>query len=87
MESIDILYLTISVCVALLTLFLSVTLIYLMMVLRDVVRVSDKVKDVVEKVDTYITKPLLLTKSIVDFVSPFIQTAEEKFKSSKKKSK
>jgi hypothetical protein len=42
------------------------------------VKVSDKVQGIVDKVDTYITKPLLLTKSIIEFVSPFIKGAEEK---------
>lgn len=78
MQSIDILYLTLSVCITLLTVFLSVTLVYLLFILRDVVKVTDQVKDLVEKVNTYVTKPILLTKSIIEFVSPFIQTAQEK---------
>lgn len=78
MESLDILYLTLSVCVTLLTVFLSVTLVYLLFILRDVVKVTDQVKELVDKVNTYITKPILLTKSIIEFVSPFIQGAQEK---------
>lgn len=78
MESLDILYLTLSVCITLLTVFLSVTLVYLLFILRDVVKVTDQVKDLVEKVNTYITKPILLTKSIIEFVAPFIQGAQEK---------
>ncbi|QQR55115.1 hypothetical protein IPG41_00865 [Candidatus Peregrinibacteria bacterium] len=78
MQSLDILYLTLSVCITLLTVFVSITLIYLLFILRDVVKVTDQVKDLVEKVNTYITKPILLTKSIIEFVSPFIQSAQEK---------
>lgn len=78
MESLDILYLTLSVCITLLTVFISITLVYLLFILRDVVKVTDQVKDLVEKVNTYITKPILLTKSIIEFVAPFIHSAQEK---------
>lgn len=78
MVPLDILFLTLSVCVALVTIFLTVTLIYLMFILRDVVKVTDQVKTLVDKVNTYVTKPLLLTKSIVEFVGPFVKNAEER---------
>ncbi len=78
MQSLDILYLTLSVCITLLTVFLSITLVYLLFILRDVVKVTDKIQGLVEKVDTYITKPILMTKSIIEFISPFISGAQEK---------
>lgn len=78
MVPLDILFLTLSVCVALVTIFLTVTLIYLMFILRDVVKVTDQVKTLVDKVNTYVTKPLLLTKSIIEFVGPFVKNAEER---------
>lgn len=78
MVPLDILFLTLSVCIALVTIFLTMTLIYLMFILRDVVKVTDQVKDLVDKVNTYVTKPLLLTKSIIEFIGPFVQNAEER---------
>jgi hypothetical protein len=78
MVPLDILFLTLSVCVALVTIFLSMTLIYLMFILRDTVKVTDQIKEIVDKVNTYVTKPLLLTKSIIEFVGPFMRNAEEK---------
>lgn len=84
MESIDILYLTLAVCITLLTVFLSITLVYLLFILRDVVKVTDQVKGIVEKVDTYITKPILMTKSIIEFIGPFISRAEEKLSKRKR---
>jgi uncharacterized protein YoxC len=80
MEPVDILFLTLSVSVAIVSIFLSVTLVYLLFILRDVVKVTDKVQNLVEKVDTYITKPLLLTKSIIEFLSPFVEGAKDKIK-------
>lgn len=84
MVPLDILFLTLSVCIALVTIFLTMTLIYLMFILRDVVKVTDQVKDLVNKVNTYVTKPLLLTKSIIEFIGPFVQNAEERINRRKK---
>ncbi|MFA5792894.1 MAG: hypothetical protein WC897_03435 [Candidatus Gracilibacteria bacterium] len=78
MQPIDILFLTLSVCASLTTIFLSITLVYLMFILRDVVKVTDQIKELVDNVNTYIAKPILLTKSIIEFVTPFIRGAEEK---------
>lgn len=78
MQSLDILYLTLSICVALGTIFLSVTLIYLLFILRDVVKIADQVKKIVDNVNTYITKPIMLTKSIIEFITPFIKNAEDR---------
>lgn len=87
MESLDILYITISVCIALLTVFASITMLYFMLILRDVVKIVDRAREIMDKVDTYITKPLLMTKSIIEFVKPFIDNAEDVFKSRKKRKK
>lgn len=84
MEALEILYLTLAVCIGLLTIFLSFTLIYLMFILRDISKIADKVKDISEKVDTYITKPILMTKGIIEFITPFIQSAESVVKKKKK---
>ncbi|MFT7184233.1 MAG: putative membrane protein [Oceanicoccus sp.] len=87
MESIDILYLTLSVCIALFTVFVSITLLYLLFILRDVVKIVDRAKELADKVDAYITKPLLMTKSIIEFVKPFIDNAEDVISSRRKKRK
>ena len=84
MDPTDILFLTISVCVALVTIFLSVTLIYLLFILRDVVKITDHVKGFVDNINTYITKPIMMTKSIIEFVTPFIRNAEERISRKRK---
>jgi predicted PurR-regulated permease PerM len=85
MEAIDILYYTLAGSVVVLTIFISVTLVYLLFILRDVTKIADKFREVIDKVDRYITKPILLTKSVIEFITPFIQGAEERV--SKKKTK
>jgi hypothetical protein len=87
MEAIDLLFLTIAACVAILTLFISITLVYLLFILRDVTEISDNVKRIVEKIDTYVTKPIMMTKSIIEFVRPFIDTAESTFTKTKTRRK
>jgi len=84
MDPTDILFLTISVCVALVSIFLSVTLIYLLFILRDVVKITDQVKGIVDNINTYITKPIMMTKSIIEFVTPFIRNAEERISRKRK---
>ena len=84
MESIDILYLTFSVCAAILTVFISITLVYLLFILRDLTKTADKVRELVEKVDKYITKPILMTKSVIEFLGPFIEGATEKVSKKRK---
>ncbi len=58
-----------------------------MFILRDVTKTADKVRELVEKVDKYITKPILMTKSIIEFVAPFIESATEKVSTKKKRKK
>lgn len=84
LESLDILYLTLSVCIALLSVFISITLIYLLFILRDVVKLTDQAKEVVEKVNTYITKPIMMTKSVIEFIAPFIENAQERMSKKRK---
>lgn len=87
MESLDILYLTLSVCLGMLTILISVSLIYFMSILRDVVKVVDGAKEIVEKINTYIAKPILMTKQLFEMLGPVIGAVEERLSASKKKGK
>lgn len=84
METNDILYLTLSVSIALITIFLSITLVYLMFILRDVSKAINEVKAIVDKINNYIAKPILITKTILEFIKPYIINAEEKITSKRK---
>jgi len=72
------LYIVLTIAIALLTIFLCVTLIYLILILRDVNKMLEKVRDTVERVNTFILKPVSLASSIVDHVRPLIETALER---------
>lgn len=84
MTTLDLLYMTIAVCASILTLFASGTLIYAMFILRDFTKISARAKDLTEKVETYITKPIMLTKSIIEFASPYLESAHSLMKKRRK---
>ena len=84
-QTIDILYMCLSVSVIVITILLSIVLVRLMALLSDVNQTSKKIKEIAEKVDTFVTTPLLLSRRVIEFLSPFMDRAEEHFSSRKKK--
>lgn len=72
------LYVVLTIAIALLTIFLCVTLIYLILILRDVNKMLEKVRETVERINTFILKPVSLASSIVDHVRPLIEAALER---------
>lgn len=79
------LYIVLSIAVALLTVFLCVTLIYLILILRDASKMLEKIRETVDRVNAFILKPVSLASSIVDHVRPYIESALERRGESKKK--
>ncbi|MEK7172023.1 MAG: hypothetical protein AAB739_03885 [Patescibacteria group bacterium] len=71
-------YIVLTIAIALLTVFLCVTLIYLILILRDTSKMLEKVRETVDKVNMFILKPVSLASTIVDHIRPFIESALEK---------
>lgn len=71
-------YIVLTIAIALLTVFLCVTLIYLILILRDTSKMLEKVRETVEKVNMFILKPVSLASTIVDHVRPLIEAALER---------
>lgn len=69
----DTLFLVLSVSIALLTIFLCVTLIYLILVLRDASKIIEKARDTVEKVNAFIIKPVKLATMVFEQIKPLIE--------------
>ncbi|MBP9718323.1 hypothetical protein KBD59_03435 [Candidatus Gracilibacteria bacterium] len=69
------LYLVLSISVAILTIVLSVAIIYLIFILRDSSKVVERVRETVDRVNNMIIKPVTLVGSIVDHVRPLIESA------------
>lgn len=72
------LYIVLAIAIALLTIFLCVTLIYLILILRDASKMIEKVRATVERINAFVIKPVALASSIVDHIRPFIEAALEK---------
>lgn len=72
------LYVVLTIAIGLLTIFLCVTLIYLILILRDTSKMLEKVRDTVERINTFILKPVSLASTIVDHVRPLIESALER---------
>lgn len=81
------LYIVLTIAIALLTIFLSVTLIYLILILRDVSKILEKVRDTVDRVNAFIIKPVSLAASIVDHIRPLIEAVLERREGHKKSKK
>jgi low affinity Fe/Cu permease len=67
-----------AIAVSLLTVFLCVTLIYLILILRDVNKMLEKIRETVDRVNNFILKPVSLASTIVDHVRPMIEAALER---------
>lgn len=67
------LYLVSSLAIALLTIFLCITLVYLIFILRDASKVIEHVRDTVDKVNDFIIKPVTLAATIVDHIKPLVE--------------
>ncbi len=75
---VDLLYITIAIAVALLAIFGCITLIYLILILRDANKAVSAAKDTVEKVNVYVMKPINAARSLGKHLGPIIRIVEEK---------
>lgn len=73
----DTLFVVLTVAVALLTVFLCVTLLYLILVLRDASKIVEKAKDTVEKVNAFVVKPVKFASLLFDQLRPLIERMVE----------
>ncbi len=74
----DLLYITLAIAIALMAIFLCITLVYMILILRDVNKVVDTAKDTVEKVNLYVMKPIKAAQNMGKYMGPVIKIVEEK---------
>lgn len=72
------LYIVLTIAVALLTIFFCVTLIYLILILRDSSKMLEKLRNTIEKLNDFVLKPVGLISTVVDHVRPLIENALER---------
>lgn len=75
---IDLLYITLAIAASLVTLFLCITLIYLILILRDANKVVASAKDTAEKINIYVMKPVRAVQNMGKYMGPIIKIVEKK---------
>lgn len=75
---IDLLYITLAIAASLVTIFLCITLIYLILILRDANKVVASAKDTAEKINIYVMKPVRAVQSMGKYIGPIIKIVEKK---------
>ncbi|MFA5829084.1 MAG: DUF948 domain-containing protein [Candidatus Gracilibacteria bacterium] len=78
MDPLAFLYIALGVGFLLLVIFICVTLIYFMQILRDVNKITDSARDTAERVNDYVLQPLALISQVVEHVKPMIDAIQQK---------
>lgn len=68
----DILRMAGALGIVLLVIFVCMTLLYVMFILRDISKILDDVKDISNRVKTSIVSPLKAASYLIDKVTPYI---------------
>lgn len=77
-STLDILYIVLAIAIALLTIFLSVTLIYVILILRDVNKVTETARETAEKMSSYVVRPIMLATQVIKRLTPAVNYFLEK---------
>lgn len=78
-SSLDILYVVLAIGISLMSIFLSIVLVYAIFILRDINQATTAIKDSAERVQTMILKPLQMTHELIKYAKPVIDVAEKHF--------
>ncbi|MDP4008111.1 MAG: hypothetical protein Q8P68_02875 [Candidatus Peregrinibacteria bacterium] len=85
MELVSMLYIVLIAAIIILTVLLAFVLIYVLFILRDVNKITETTKDTAEKINTFVLKPVMLTRELVKHAKPIIEAIEDRMASSAKK--
>lgn len=67
-SSLDILYLAIAISVVMLSVFICVNLVFTTLILRDVSKTTEKVRDTAEKINDFVVGPLHIIKNMSEYI-------------------
>lgn len=81
--SLDVLYIALAVGFIVLVIFLSITLFYLIFVLRDLSKITDKAKETVDVATEYVLSPIQFFAGLLEKIGPIIEALMDR--ASKKK--
>ncbi len=87
-SALDVLYISLAVGFIVFIIFLCMTLFYVISILRDVSRVTNRVEELIKRVHKTIIQPLRAVDYIIEKISPYVETlVKNKIKERKKKKK
>lgn len=78
-SALDVLYIAIAVSLFLLTVFVCVNLVFTTLILRDISKASEKIRDTAEKVNDFIVGPIKTWQHFSDYVRRLIEALFERF--------
>lgn len=79
LDSLDLLYIVLAIGIALMSIFLSILLVYSIFILRDINKATTAIKDSAERVQTMILKPLQMTHELLKYAKPVVDVVERRF--------
>lgn len=82
--ALDVLYLSLAVSFIVFIIFVCITLFYVISILRDVSRVTNRVEELVKRVHTTIVQPLRALDYVIDKITPYLETIINKKKTQKR---
>lgn len=81
----DVMKMSFAIGFGVLAVFLSMAILYLILILRDVAKVLDDIKDVTEKVRVSIVSPLKAVNFLIEKITPYVNHVLTVKKVSKRK--
>ena len=81
----DLLFVILAVAVSLLSIFFSIALIYVVMILRDINRATDAMRDSAERIHGMIIKPIKMTHEILKYAKPVVEVVEDRLRQQEEK--
>ena len=76
----DLLFVILAVAIALLSIFFSIALVYVVMILRDINRATDAMRDSAERIHSMIIKPIKMTHEILKYAKPMVEVVEDRLR-------
>lgn len=84
--SLDVLYIAIAIAIILLTIFVCVNLVFTVLILRDISKATEKVRDTAEKVNEFVVGPIRTIQHLADYLKKIADTLAERYLSKDKNS-
>jgi len=84
LSSLDFLYIILSIGIALLSIFLSIVLVYAIFILRDMNKATDAIRDSAERIHSAVIKPLKMTHELLKYARPVVEIVEKRIAANRK---